>query len=89
MNETEELIDDLRALKGHRIAALFKEQAEGTIRVSLRSRIDCDIGAVARKLGGGGHRVAAGYTSSRKDIDGAVEELKDEIVASGGSTGCR
>ncbi len=89
MNETEELIDDLRALKGHRVAALFKELRDGTIRVSLRSRIDCDIGTVARNLGGGGHRVAAGYTSGAGGIESAVRELKDEIVASGGNTGCR
>jgi phosphoesterase RecJ-like protein len=89
MSETEDLIDDLRALKGHMVTALFKETGDGSIRVSLRSRVDCDIGSIARKLGGGGHRVAAGYTSGKKNIAEAVEELKGEIVESGGSAGCR
>jgi len=89
MNETEDLIDDLRALKGHVVAALFKELSSGVIRVSLRSRVDCDIGTIARNLGGGGHRVAAGYTSSKRTVDEAVEELKGEIIASGGSAGRR
>lgn len=89
MNETEKLIDDLRALKGHRVAALFKEQSNGKVRVSLRSRVDCDIGTIARKLGGGGHKVAAGYTSGGDSVAGAITELKEEIIASGGSTGCR
>jgi phosphoesterase RecJ-like protein len=83
MNETEDLIDHLRALRGHRVAALFKQLGDGTIRVSLRSRPDVDIGNVARSLGGGGHRVAAGYTSSWKSYDEALRELKEEIVASG------
>jgi bifunctional oligoribonuclease and PAP phosphatase NrnA len=83
MNETEDLIDNLRALRGHKVAALLKELTDGSIRVSLRSRVDVDIGSIARKLGGGGHRVAAGYTSSRKNVDEALSELKGEIIASG------
>ncbi len=83
MNETEDLIDNLRTLRGHRIAVLFKQLADGTIRVSLRSRPDTDIGAIARKLGGGGHRVAAGYTSGTQTFEGALAELKGELVAAG------
>jgi phosphoesterase RecJ-like protein len=89
MNETEDLIDDLRALKGHLVAALFKERQDGKFRVSLRSRVEFDIGEIARKLGGGGHRVAAGYTSTRNTLEEAIEELKGEIVVSGGSAGHR
>jgi len=81
MNETEDLIDSLRVLRGNRIAVLFKEQDDGRIRVSLRSRADTDIGTVARSLGGGGHRVAAGYTSGKGSFEEALQELKGEIVA--------
>ncbi|MHB8896421.1 MAG: DHH family phosphoesterase, partial [Candidatus Geothermincolia bacterium] len=83
MNETEDLIDNLRTLRGHRVAALFKQLADGTIRVSLRSRLDVDIGSVARSLGGGGHRVAAGYTSGKRTFEDALQELKGEIIARG------
>jgi phosphoesterase RecJ-like protein len=86
MNETEDLIDNLRALRGHRVAALLKELPEGNVRVSLRSRVDVDIGSVARRLGGGGHKVAAGYTSEKRSISEAVAELKGEIIASGWGT---
>jgi bifunctional oligoribonuclease and PAP phosphatase NrnA len=89
MNETEDLIDDLRALKGHVIAALFKEREDGRIRVSLRSRVDFDVGSIARKLGGGGHRVAAGYTSARRNMRETIEELKEEIVVRSRSAGHR
>jgi phosphoesterase RecJ-like protein len=89
MSETEDLIDYLRALRGHRVVALFKEQADGRIRVSLRSRIDTDIGSIARKLGGGGHRVAAGYTSTRTLFGEALDELKDELIEAGRGPGNR
>jgi len=83
MNETEDLIDDLRTLRGHRIVALFKEQPDRRVRVSLRSRSDVDIGTLARGFGGGGHRVAAGYTSSKESIADALAELKEKIIADG------
>lgn len=87
MEETEDLIDSIRSLKGHRIAALFKELTNGKIRVSLRSRRDVDIGSVARMLGGGGHKVAAGYTSDKGGFEEAYEELREVIIESGWNTG--
>lgn len=83
MSETEDLIDSLRSLRNHKIAVLFKELENGSIRVSLRSRFDIDIGSIARKLGGGGHRVAAGYTFSGVGLDGALQELRGEIIEAG------
>jgi phosphoesterase RecJ-like protein len=87
MEEAEDLIDCLRGLKQHRVAALLKELPDGRIRVSLRSRIDIDIGKIARKLGGGGHRVAAGYTSGADSFEEAVAELRGEIFADGRDSG--
>lgn len=81
MEETEDLIDGLRALRGHSVAAVFKEIRDGRIRVSLRSRNDMDIGSVARRLGGGGHMVAAGYTSTTRSMEEAVAELREELIA--------
>ncbi|MDD5748564.1 MAG: bifunctional oligoribonuclease/PAP phosphatase NrnA [Actinomycetota bacterium] len=79
MGETEDLIDSLRTLKGHQIAALFKELKDKRIRVSLRSNSSIDIGSIARKLGGGGHAAAAGYTSDRKTLNEALDELLEEV----------
>lgn len=86
MSETEDLIDSLRSLRNHRIAVLFKELKNGNIRVSLRSRFDIDIGSIARKLGGGGHRVAAGYTFSGMGLEDALRELRGEIIEAGWGT---
>jgi phosphoesterase RecJ-like protein len=78
--ETEDLIDHLRAVKGIQVVALFKELEDGRVRVSLRSRDGFEVGPIARAFGGGGHALAAGYTSDAdvaKSIDILVGELRD------------
>ena len=40
--------------------------------MSLRSRGQTDVGAVAQSFGGGGHRLAAGYTSNTGVEDTAL-----------------
>lgn len=87
MTDTEDLIDFLRALREHEVAALLKEMSDGRVRVSLRSRAGTDVGGVARKLGGGGHRSAAGYTSTKRTFADALLELKEVLAQGGRSTG--
>jgi phosphoesterase RecJ-like protein len=59
------VIDIVRTTSEARIAAVFKQAAARSQEwsVSLRSRDEVDIGAIATGLGGGGHRFAAGYTA--------------------------
>lgn len=76
--ETEDMIDHLRAVRGAKIAALLKELKNGRVRVSLRTREDDHVGPIARLMGGGGHAMAAGYTSD-KDIEGSLEDLLHAI----------
>ncbi len=59
--EAENLIDVVRPLAGIEVAMLVKENA-GSLRVSLRSKTNLDVRAVAARFGGGGHRAAAGFT---------------------------
>ena len=47
------------------MAALVKQQRDGRFKVSVRSRGGHDLSAIAAAFGGGGHRLAAGYTSER------------------------
>jgi bifunctional oligoribonuclease and PAP phosphatase NrnA len=57
-------------------AVVFFKQAEGAeYRVSLRSKGDIDIGAVAKEFGGGGHRNAAGCT-----VTGAIDALQKVFI---------
>ena len=59
--EAENLIDFVRALGGVD-AVLLAKVDDGTVKASLRAKGDLDVGSIARALGGGGHRAAAGFT---------------------------
>ncbi|MDR3052541.1 MAG: bifunctional oligoribonuclease/PAP phosphatase NrnA [Coriobacteriales bacterium] len=73
-DETEGLPSIIRSLKGVEVAALLRYE-EGKVRVNLRSKNACDVGAIARAFGGGGHRAASGFT-----IDTSLEEALDKTV---------
>ena len=65
---SEGVIDHLRSLEGTAIAALVRERMteneRGRFKVSLRAADDrVDVSVIARELGGGGHRRAAGATT--------------------------
>jgi bifunctional oligoribonuclease and PAP phosphatase NrnA len=72
-DETDLLIDAVRATRDADVAAIFKEQKDGDFRVSLRSKGPVSVGEIARAHHGGGHELAAGYTSP--DIEGAVRSI--------------
>jgi phosphoesterase RecJ-like protein len=80
---SEGIIDSLRAVEGSEMVALVREppRNEGPARrVSLRSSHDeVDVSAIARKMGGGGHRQAAGF-SSDLPIDEIVQFLRREFA---------
>lgn len=82
-HEADDLIDVVRTAREADVAAVIKQQRDGRFKVSLRSRAEHDVGALAQRFGGGGHRLAAGYTS-RRGLAGTVEELvaalRDETV---------
>lgn len=59
--DTEEIVQHLRAVEGIAAAALFKAY-EGAVRVSLRSGGTINVQAAAATLGGGGHFMASGLT---------------------------
>lgn len=73
--ETDGLIDIVRCVDTAEVALFLKELPDGSTRGNLRSKTDLDISGIARELGGGGHRAAAGFTVS-KSID---ETLSDAL----------
>lgn len=73
-SEADDLIDVVRTTREADVAAVIKQQRDGRFKVSLRSRGAHDVAAVVQRFGGGGHRLAAGYTS-RHGLAGTVEEL--------------
>ena len=84
MGETEDLIDQLRVIGEARVVLLMKEQSDGQVRASLRSRDEISVGEVARLYGGGGHARAAGFTSERS-MQEVVEMVAHAIIERTGS----
>lgn len=68
LSDTEGFINYPRAVDGVEIAVFYKETGS-ELSVSMRSKQHADIGAVARKLGGGGHRLAAAFATSEPLAD--------------------
>jgi len=52
--------DDMRAIRSVRVAILFREKEDNTLRVSLRSKGRVNVGRLAEQFGGGGHNDVAG-----------------------------
>jgi phosphoesterase RecJ-like protein len=77
-DEMDSLIDLVRSTRAASVAALFKEQDDGTWRASMRSR-GPNVGEIARSYGGGGHDLAAGFNVP--DRDRAVAEITQVLTA--------
>ena len=74
-DDTEGLINFPLTVKDIQAVAMVKEMPDGTWRVSLRSKGDVDVGAIARQYGGGGHKNAAGCSTS-----GALAAVQDTFL---------
>lgn len=61
--DVDNLIDTLRLAVEADVAVLAKVHQDGRVKMSLRSRGATDVGSLAAEMGGGGHRLAAGFTS--------------------------
>ena len=71
----EDLINYPRSIKGVVVALLFKDEGQEVVRVSLRSKGDVDVAAVAKVFGGGGHKNAAGCT-----LGGSLPEVRERVL---------
>lgn len=82
--DTEGLIDHIRAIETVVVAVLFEElPAEGAVRISLRSKdARADVNAIAKQFGGGGHTAAAGarIRGNRNEIEARVLEAIRKVL---------
>jgi phosphoesterase RecJ-like protein len=72
---TDGMINLARSVRGVEVAAQLTERSDGRYRVGLRSRGNIDVSAVAARLGGGGHRNAAGFTA-----DGSLDDVRERLA---------
>lgn len=73
--DTEEIVNIPRSIAGVEAVAYFKQWEDGVVRVSLRSRGDVNVRAVAEIFGGGGHVNAAGCA-----IQGELSQVEQDVA---------
>ncbi|CAM3996932.1 DHH family phosphoesterase [Smaragdicoccus niigatensis] len=76
--DAESLVDLVRTASEALVAAVLKERAPNWWTVSLRSRGGVEVSPIAVRLGGGGHRYAAGYSATGTAAD-VLRELLAEL----------
>ena len=76
LGDPEAIVNYGLMVRGVEAAALIREQEPGRFRVSLRSRDDVDVSAVARRFGGGGHAQASGCS-----IEGEAAAVRSRLLA--------
>ncbi|MEZ4585212.1 MAG: bifunctional oligoribonuclease/PAP phosphatase NrnA [Gemmatimonadales bacterium] len=69
------VVEHARSIEGVRMALLFREIAQGRIKVSLRSVGDVDVATFAKGFGGGGHTKAAGLS-----VAGSLSAAQTEVL---------
>jgi phosphoesterase RecJ-like protein len=83
--DSEGIVDHVRAVEGTAVAVLVREllayDREGMRKVSLRATDGrVDVSAIAREMGGGGHRQAAGF-STELPYPQLVDTLRQQVGA--------
>jgi phosphoesterase RecJ-like protein len=75
LNDTEGLINLPLTAREIQAVVFFKALEPGEVRISLRSKYDVDVRAVAVKYGGGGHTNAAGFT-----LRGPEDQVRAQVI---------
>lgn len=80
LKDSDGIVEELRNIDSVEVACLCKEQADGSVKVSMRSKTSIDVSKIGMKFSGGGHKRAAGCTI-HKPIAEAVKMMKSELKA--------
>lgn len=72
---TEGFVNFGRAIEGVELSIIFKETDNESFKLSMRSKGKIDVSMIAKSLGGGGHKNAAGCK-----INGTYEEAKKKVL---------
>jgi phosphoesterase RecJ-like protein len=73
--DSEGFINHLRSVKSVELAMLFREDENGVVHVSMRSKGNADVATFARRFGGGGHQHAAAFR-----VSGAMDEIRSRCT---------
>jgi len=79
---TDRFVNYPRSIQGVEVAIFFRQVGPDQIKAGFRSKGKIDVGALARKLGGGGHHNAAGavLSGTLEAVQKAVFQQVEEIL---------
>lgn len=86
LEDTEEVINVLRSTGNADVSAILKQLPSKHWKGSLRSKGAYDVSAIAQDFGGGGHRLAAGFTSTL-ELEATIERIHTLLREAGDGTG--
>jgi len=76
--EADQLINIPLKSEDVRVSVFFKENLEGLLRCSLRSKGNINVAEIAQEFGGGGHKTAAGF-KCREPLENTNKAIKDRL----------
>jgi phosphoesterase RecJ-like protein len=65
----------LSSIRDAKIALIFVEQQNSSVKVSWRGQPGVDVSEIALRFGGGGHAAAAGA-----EIQGGLQEVRSTVL---------
>lgn len=74
--DLEGVVEFPRSIKDMRLSLLFRQLANGRVKVSFRSVGDVDVAQLAAQFGGGGHRKASGAS-----LTGSLADAQARVLA--------
>jgi bifunctional oligoribonuclease and PAP phosphatase NrnA len=72
---SEGFVEQIKEIGSVEVACVFREVGDHRFKVSMRAKGSINVASVAKRFGGGGHRLAAGCT-----IDGTASEVKNKLL---------
>ncbi|MFK4786168.1 bifunctional oligoribonuclease/PAP phosphatase NrnA [Fusobacterium sp. MFO224] len=76
-DDTEGIVEQLLEYEGCEVALFLKEEPNGKMKGSLRSKKEVDVNEVASLFDGGGHKRAAGFTTDMEERDIIFQVLEN------------
>jgi len=76
LHSSDELYNLLQTVKNNEIVVFIRRESATLCSVGLRSNNEYDVAQFAARYGGGGHKLAAGFT-----MQGSITEIRELVLA--------
>lgn len=80
-SDLDNVINFARGIDTVKVAAMFRQEKGGDVKVSFRSKGDFDVAAIAATFGGGGHKNAAGCTLKQTPVSSAMDTIGRAVAS--------